>query len=105
MFWLESTNDGKRFILFSHVSMEPFTQELAELGGLYLNQIQSEQGKREGWVFDNSVRGKVEAFIEKETQDVASNGSGLITLEHVQDLLLELFDRVATIEQQLGITE
>ena len=85
--------------------MEPFTQELAELGGLYLNQIQSEQGKREGWVFDNSVRGKVEAFIEKETQDVASNGSGLITLEHVQDLLLELFDRVATIEQQLGITE
>lgn len=106
MYWLESTGDNKRFILFSHVSFAPYTQELAELGGLYLNQIETkDHGKREGWVFDGSLRAKIEEFITKETQDVASTGSEPITLEHIQDLLLELFDRVAVLEQKMGITE
>lgn len=104
MFWIEEADDKKSFVLFGQVSLDNYSDELEQLGGLYLEKVQSRSsGLREGWAFAVNLREQIDAFIERELNDVRSNSSEGLTLEDLYDLLLEAFDRIATLEKKVGV--
>lgn len=103
MFWIEQTDDGKCVTLFSHVSLGPHADELAELGGMYLESAACRRTGRaqEGWIFAAAGKDAVEAFIAREEEDVRSAAEDDLSLEDIYDLLLEAFDRIAALEAKL----
>lgn len=103
MFWVEETDNGKSIVLFSQVSMDDYKDELSELGGLYMDKIQSKvTEEREGWVFPLNLKNDVNSFIEREAEDVQSSSTNDLTLDDLYDLLLEAFDRIAALEKKCG---
>ncbi len=103
MFWIENTDDNKSFVLFSQVSLKDYEDELNEKGGMFLDKIRSKNtgDSREGWLFPISERAAIDEFIEHETNDIKSTHSESLTVDDLYDILLEAFDRIATLEKQV----
>jgi hypothetical protein len=102
MFWIEESEDGNTFVLFSQLSTDDWADELSGMEGLFLEEIQSKNsGSRQGWVFSKIARAQVDAFIERETNDIRSNSSDGLSLEDLYDLLVEAFDRIAALEKKV----
>jgi hypothetical protein len=102
MFWIENTGTDS-IVLFSFFPMEEYTEELAELGGLRVEQVTciKESSEREGWIFEKKLRAVVESFIERETSDIQSADEDDITLDDMKALLLEINDRLCAVEKRI----
>lgn len=102
MFWIEESDDNSSFVLFSRLSTEDHIDELSQMGGLFLEEVQSKEfGMKQGWVFSKSSREQVDSFIERETNDIQSNSSEGLSLEDLYDLLVEAFDRISALEKKV----
>ena len=102
LFWTEDTDDSKSFVLFSKCSFEPYHEVLSNIGGMYVEKVESkvENDTREGWCFISSLRNDVQTFIEDAQADIEENESETLTLENVYDLLIEAFNRIGQLEKR-----